>query len=158
MWAGELKFVSTFVPTKMRKIGNIVSTVELPNCNDSALARSGPRGMIEQMQFENMNTSTRQKWLQEAKVLAILGASARALPSVRSGLHCYLQFAQAHGCQSLLPPSLDLLLAWSTLFRCVGTWKNYAGYLRTVCLLLDLPVKVAIRISRIALHTCVAEH
>ncbi len=35
------------------------------------------------------------------------------------------------------PPSLDTLLAWSTLFRSGGTWANYAGYVRTACIIVN---------------------
>ena len=35
----------------------------------------------------------------------------------------------------LWPPKLEVLLAWSRLFRCSGTLQNYLGYVKTGCML-----------------------
>ena len=40
------------------------------------------------------------------------------------------------------PPSVDTLLAWSTLFRSSGTLANYLSHVRTACLLVGAPVDV----------------
>ena len=42
----------------------------------------------------------------------------------------------------LLPPSISLLLAWTTLFRSPRTLSNYLGYVKTACLLCEKPVTV----------------
>ena len=34
---------------------------------------------------------------------------------------------------SEMPPTLEGVLAWSTLFRSLGTFQNYVGYLRLAC-------------------------
>ena len=36
-------------------------------------------------------------------------------------------------CTARLPPTLKVMLAWSTLFRSDGTFGNYLSHLRTVC-------------------------
>ena len=36
------------------------------------------------------------------------------------------------------PPCLEAVLAWSNTFRCVGTYSNYLGHLRTACYALNL--------------------
>ena len=41
-----------------------------------------------------------------------------------------------------LPPKLEDLQAWSTLFRHEGTFDNYLGYVRKACLLCRVPVDV----------------
>ncbi len=48
----------------------------------------------------------------------------------------------APGTKRYLPPRLETLLAWSTLFRSEGTLANYLGYLRTACLVCKAPTKV----------------
>ena len=45
---------------------------------------------------------------------------------------------------SKLPPRLETLLAWSRLFRCGRTFRNYLGYVRTACLVAKLPVAVSV--------------
>ena len=40
------------------------------------------------------------------------------------------------------PPALEVLQAWSALFRCVGTFSNYLGYVRTGCLVVKCDTKV----------------
>ena len=45
--------------------------------------------------------------------------SAKSLPSVRSGVMCYVAFVDwiKPGTRSYLPPTVELLQAWSTAFR-----------------------------------------
>ena len=46
--------------------------------------------------------------------------------------------------RSYFPPKIDILLAWSTLFRSEGTLSNYLGYVRTGCLLVKAPTQVTV--------------
>ena len=48
------------------------------------------------------------------------------------------------------PPKLDMLLAWSQLFRSKDTFGNYLNHVRTACLLVKQPIEVS------ALLHCVA--
>ena len=84
------------------------------------------------------------------------------MPSVRSGVRCYVAFVGTHlDClcrahahfvftadatcgevKCYFPPRLEWLLAWSTLFRSEGTLGNYLGYVKTGCLVVKAPVKV----------------
>ena len=80
-------------------------------------------------------------WMEEARLDAILCSCRRSLPSLRSGIRCYMSFV-AHCAiagkerkPQYFPPSLETLLAWSSLFRCPGTWSNYIGYVKTACML-----------------------
>ena len=41
-----------------------------------------------------------------------------------------------------LPPTVDDILAWSAIFRCKGTFKNYLNHVRVACELLRLPTAV----------------
>ena len=60
---------------------------------------------------------------------------------VSPGVRNYMKFAtQAFGDVSLgFPPTLDSILAWSSIFRNVGTFSNYVGYVNGACLALDVP-------------------
>ena len=80
------------------------------------------------------------EWVDNARNLAILGSCPKSLPSVRSGLKCWLRFArEALGREGReLPPSQDGLLAWSMTFRCDRTFSNYLGHVKTGCMLLGL--------------------
>ena len=37
-----------------------------------------------------------------------------------------------------LPPTVEGITCWSHTFRCVGTFANYLGYLRSACLALNV--------------------
>jgi hypothetical protein len=80
-------------------------------------------------------------WCKRARTEAVIGSRPRSLPSVASGLRCWVSFADAalNVKGKYLPPSIDALMAWSTLFRNKDTFQNYVGYLRFCCDLLGLP-------------------
>ena len=40
------------------------------------------------------------------------------------------------------PPPVELLLAWSTLFRSAQTFSNYLGYVKTGCLIMNAATEV----------------
>ena len=63
-------------------------------------------------------------------------------PRTQFTLICMCILSEIHGTEPYFPPRLELLQAWSTLFRCAGTWQNYVGYLKTICLLVGAPMKV----------------
>ena len=39
------------------------------------------------------------------------------------------------------PPKLDVLLAWSQLFRSKDTFSNYLNHVRTACILVKQPIE-----------------
>ncbi len=41
------------------------------------------------------------------------------------------------------PPKLNVLLAWSTLFRSEGTWGNYLAYVKTATVMVEASTQVA---------------
>ena len=104
----------------------------------------------------------REEWVEHARVKAILGGMRASLPAVKSGLRCYVAFvgtivapccvcacalradAISPGARTYFPPQLKVLLAWSVLFRCSGTFSNYLSYVKTGCLLVEGSVKVII--------------
>ena len=125
----------------------------------------GPRAACDNLELEAMSDERRMQWLEDARVNAILGSCKYSLDSVQSGWRCFRAFAGEYiclfaagflalfvcvlhsesaqpGCKRLLPPSLSLLLAWSTLFRSQGTLSNYLGYVKTACVLSEESVEV----------------
>jgi hypothetical protein len=73
-----------------------------------------------------------EDWLAEARSAAILGSCPRSKAELKSSLRAYAAFALKVR-QPALPPTTDLLLSWSCLFRCSGTFTNYLSHLRTAC-------------------------
>ena len=127
----------------------------------------GPMAAIQNLVFDHFSQdpASRQTWLEEARLHALLGGLKNSLSSFRSGLRCYLAFTSRScsctcaascsytcamclldacfpGTKQLFPPKLAVLLAWSTLFRCSGTWGNYLSYVKTGCLVVNAPVEV----------------
>ena len=100
----------------------------------------------------------REDFWDKARKAAILGCCAKTRDSLRSGrtLHwlfphvhavlCYFaglknwfEFSEFRYGEDVFPPDLGGILEWSNTFRCVGTFVNYAGYVRTACIALDMP-------------------
>lgn len=118
-----------------------------------------PRESLQQLKVALCGKpEERRLWAERAKIAAILGACPKSQKSLISGLRHWCEFvAVAYGNESKVsvayilchdrgsaflvtlymqafPPRLDMVLAWSTTFRCAGTFGNYLGYLRTACL------------------------
>jgi len=129
--------------------------------NNTHARERGPREAIESAGLETMSGAQREVWLEEARVDAILGACRLSMKSVRSGIKCYLAFAggllgsvrigsSISRCSGradphrarLLPPRLNVLQSWSTMFRCERTFGNYLGHVRTACQLACVSTKV----------------
>ena len=79
------------------------------------------------------------------QVAAILGSCPRTIESFRSGIRNWCKFADLAlgGASHAFPPTVDAILLWSHTFRCVGTFSNYVGHLRTACLLADVAMPPA---------------
>ena len=99
----------------------------------------GPRRTLHSLDLCNIDPTEKAEWVADARVKAILGSCSKTLPSVRSGILCYIAFADELAApgkvQNYFPPRVDTLVAWSLMFRCEGTWSNYLGYVRTACML-----------------------
>ena len=104
----------------------------------------GPMRALKALCLQDMSAPDRVIWLEKARVDSILGATSGSLPSVRSGIRCYLAFVTAVAPDTLnfFPPQLGLLIAWSRLFRVRGVFSNYLGYVRTGCMLVKAPTEV----------------
>ena len=104
------------------------------------VSHAGPRGACKRLRADNWSDQQRAGWIEQARHSAILGSCPRSRNSVVSGIRCYLAFAdQCLKCKGQeFPPTTAGLLAWSSLFRCAGTFQNYVNYVRIGCDLLGV--------------------
>ena len=104
----------------------------------------GPRKALQKLHNADLNAEQKSKWMETARLDAILGSCCRSMPSVKSGIRMYLAFVDEtyEGPKKYFPPQLEWLLAWSTLFRSQGTLANYMGYVKTACLIVKQSVKI----------------
>ena len=89
------------------------------------------------------NDAEANEWLASASKRSLLGSCPRSLPSVKSGITAFHAFCvrALHMRGEWLPPSTATLVAWSELFRSADTYRNYLGYVRFACVLMDLPTE-----------------
>ena len=141
----------------------VETAMRAPRPANTAAAGVGPRAALRTLALDKRGSIDIAEWLEEARLDAILGGCKLSLPSWRSGVRCYLAFTGeqlavrivvccvcsactdkvAQRASRYFPPKLEHLLAWSTLFRCEGTWSNYLGYVRTACVVVKASTKVA---------------
>ena len=105
---------------------------------------AGPREALRRLQLGDLTFQERVVWRENARIDAILGSCRLSLKSVRSGIrHWFAYIDSVHqGRIRYFPPACADILAWSTLFRSVGTWNNYLNYLRTGCMLVQASTEV----------------
>ena len=112
----------------------------------AAPVASGPRAAIAGLEdaLAVVDAGAREDWLETARLQAILQPCSRSLPGLRSGLRCWQAFCTRvlHHSHIALPPAATELAAWSTVFRCKGTFDNYVSYVRVGCLLAGADVRV----------------
>ena len=100
----------------------------------------GPRGAAKRLKVTLTNQDEKREWIEKARLSALLGSSVKTHNSFLSGVRCYMNFADSIlGLRDReLPPSVEGLLAWSTLFRCAATFSNYLGHVRLACEVLQV--------------------
>lgn len=81
------------------------------------IAGVGPRAAVSKLSSHLANTQT-SVWMESARLQAILGSCARSLPSLRSGISCYIAFAGAACACVCMAPSCILFCR-----RC-ATWAE----------------------------------
>ena len=90
------------------------------------------RGPAQAARCLSIDDEDSEQWLLKARNAAIAGSCPRSHAELRSGVRAYCAFANKVNMLAL-PPTIDMLLAWSSLFRCSGTFKNYLTHVRTAC-------------------------
>ena len=81
----------------------------------SAARGVGPREALQRMGLQDQSDIAKQVWLEEARLEAILGSCKLSMPSVRSGIRCYIAFV---GTIALFVRSVVALCAWAVFVRC----------------------------------------
>ena len=98
-------------------------------CSNLGVTVCGP---AKASRLLDMHGGDRERWLEDARVAAIAGSCPRSSAEMKSAVRAFTVFASK--AQKLaLPPTVDLLLSWSCLFRCSGTFNNYVSSLRGAC-------------------------
>ena len=118
----------------------------------------GPRAALMKLGLQAKSPSEKIVWVEDARMRSILGSCKLSLPSVMSGLRCWVAFIGMCVCGCMhcscgsvfcrafadvlrphrkiyFPPELEMLQAWSELFRSSLTFSNYLGYVRTGCMI-----------------------
>ena len=90
---GELEYIYQLIPSKKQKIEETIKSVDMPCASKEWMRSYGPRAACAQIDFDTMRKRDKAIWIEQARVASVLGASSRALSSLRSGLRCYLVFA-----------------------------------------------------------------
>ena len=102
----------------------------------------GPKLAIERLRliFNGSNESP-AAWAKCASIAAIWGNCPRTISSIRSGVKHWIELATLlYGSeQKAFPATMEGVLAWSNLFRCLGTFKNYFRHVHIVSHALDVP-------------------
>ena len=82
-----------------------------------------------------------EEWCERARVNALVGSCSKSLREAQSAYRCWVGFAgsvlRMKG--NYLPPTVDGLLAWSTVFDNSDTFGNYLSKLRLMCHLAKVP-------------------
>ena len=104
------------------------------------VSEGGPKRALKRLRSTPMSMSDKAVWVEQARMSALVGSCPLSHKSVVSGLRCYVDFV--HEMFDLrgreFPPTVEILLAWSTLFRHERTFANYVGYVRLACHMLGL--------------------
>ena len=76
---------------------------------DPDLHAKGPRKALKSFALSLKSDAEKAAWLEQARVDAILGSCKGSMPSVRSGVACYIAFVQDAVGSGLkyFPPKLD---------------------------------------------------
>ena len=124
------------VETPVLLATNLAAAVQeaFDSCETGQVHTRGPAKAARLLQIDNCNAD---EWLRKARSAAIAGSCPRSQAELKAGVRAYCAFATKVS-RLALPPSIDILLAWSTLFRSSRTFKNYLSHVRTACQLVGV--------------------
>ena len=87
----------------MQGVKQAVATGDLgavaARCNSQSKGK-GPRAALADTQLRLLSSQDKAEWMEESRLDAILGSSARSMKSWRSGCRCYVSFVGAIMCTS----------------------------------------------------------
>ena len=124
------------------KPAELVVALAKENCTSLVgVGGLGPRNAVKQVKLALADGQSDRNWAEKTRVMALLGSCPKSHKSFISGFRCWCSFAAnvlgLTGAE--LPPTVDGVVAWSVLFRCTGTFRNYVGHLRLGCQLARAP-------------------
>ena len=99
-----------------------VMQAKIAECAHRPASIRGPAQAARCLSIEDEDS---ELWLLKARNAAIAGSCPRSHAELRPGVRAYCAFANKVNMLAL-SPTIDMLLAWSSLFRCSGTFKNYS--------------------------------
>ena len=103
----------------------------------SAFEKLGPAAKINALQQATPDSQHLLRFLSAGAQANILERVRSTLPSVASGVKCYLSFCSLLGIAPF-PPSANIVARWSALFSPGKTYSLYVGHLNTACQLLEI--------------------
>ena len=88
--------------------------------NKVAVMNKGPKANLEILQLELKYIESAEDWAGRAQVTALLGSNKKSHNEFKCGASAWLKFAKAIGYENHeLPPTPEMILQWSMLFRYV---------------------------------------
>ena len=123
-----------------------LSAMLAPRNRNTTAEKRGPRDALSSLDLSHKSRAEVAMWLEEARLDALLGGCRLSMKSLKSGVRCYMAFAESVNPlkKRYFPPELNVLLAWSTMFRSEGTWGNYLGHVKTACVLVKASTQVSV--------------
>ena len=101
--------------TQRKRLENLLKDRDV--CKDAE--GLGPRAALKKKMQTLFSDEEKRLFVESARLDAILGSCPGSLPSLRSGVRCYISFADAMGHiegTMYLPPVLNMILTWPTFF------------------------------------------
>ena len=94
-----------------------------------------PRSCTQIVAAALTSDAQRKAFVEAARIQAVLDSAPRSHPRLASGLRAWGLFADSvlglRG--NHIPPTVEGLVAWSTVFSNVGTYRNYLGAVSFAC-------------------------
>ena len=102
----------------------------------------GPKKAAVSLAAAVMSASDAAEWVEGARVASLLGSAVHSHKETASVLRTWLQFVKAVQATIALPPELNLLIAWSQLFKTTKVYTNYMAKVKLACEVAQLDVTV----------------
>ena len=95
------RVVEARVPRPAGQREQVEALVRQRPVNDTSAGR-GPRAALKCVGLRDMSNDGKAAWLEESRLDAILGNCRLSIPSVLSGVRCYIAFAGLFSCLCLV--------------------------------------------------------
>ena len=116
--------------------------IESPGQIALDVSGAGPKMAMDRLRDVLRNSNEQPcEWAKRARLAAVLGSCPRSISSLKCGVRHWIEFITTlkGSNDSAFPATIEGVLMWSNLFRCLGTFKNYLGHVRTISHALNVP-------------------